>query len=98
MLSGGQRFGNGKDRHAAPVRRIHVPVFDGTEDRTDLHGSLDCVADWRGPERLCYDMLLEPDMVHEMLAIANEHFSKRFDTIREAHPLKQGLKHRYADC
>src|SRR5690242_10294042 len=41
---------------------------------TDLHGSLDCVADWRDPQRLCLDIMDEPERVHEMLAIANENF------------------------
>lgn len=46
---------------------------------TDLHGSLDCVADWRGSEKLCYDMLVEPEMVHKLIEIANEHFLAVFD-------------------
>ena len=46
---------------------------------TDLHGSLDCVADWRDPQRLCLDIMDHPEKVHEMLAIANENFLPVFD-------------------
>ena len=33
---------------------------------TDLHGSLDCVMDWRGPEQLCLDLADCPEKVHEL--------------------------------
>ena len=46
---------------------------------TDLHGSLDCVADWRGTQRLCFDLADEPQRVHEMLAVANQNFLPLFD-------------------
>jgi hypothetical protein len=46
---------------------------------TDLHGSLDCVADWRGAQRLCFDLVDEPQRVHEMLAVANRNFQPVFD-------------------
>ena len=46
---------------------------------TDLHGSLDCVADWRDPQQLCLDMYDHPDKVHEMLRLANENFLPVFD-------------------
>lgn len=46
---------------------------------TDLHGSLDCVADWRGPQQLCLDVIDNPDKIHAMLRLANEHFLPVFD-------------------
>lgn len=46
---------------------------------TDLHGSLDCVADWRDPQLLCLDLVDNPEKVHEMLAVANENFLPVFD-------------------
>jgi hypothetical protein len=46
---------------------------------TDLHGSLDCVADWRDPQQLCLDLLEAPDRVHAMLRVANESFLRVFD-------------------
>lgn len=46
---------------------------------TDLHGSLDCVADWRGPERLCMDILDTPEFVHRLLDLAAENFLPLFD-------------------
>jgi hypothetical protein len=46
---------------------------------TDLHGSLDCVADWRGPEQLCLDMADCPEKVHALLRLANENFLLLFD-------------------
>jgi hypothetical protein len=46
---------------------------------TDLHGSLDCVADWRDPQQLCLDLVDNPRKVHEVLALANENFLPVFD-------------------
>ena len=46
---------------------------------TDLHGSLDCVADWRGSQQLCLDLSDGPQRVHEMLALANQNFLPLFD-------------------
>jgi hypothetical protein len=46
---------------------------------TDLHGSLDCVADWRDPQQLCLDIADNPEKVHAMLRVANESFFPVFD-------------------
>lgn len=46
---------------------------------TDLHGSLDCVADWRDPQQLCLDLVDNPALIHDMLGIANENFLPVFD-------------------
>ena len=46
---------------------------------TDLHGSLDCAADWRDPQELCLDLIDCPEMVHELVNIANENFLPVFD-------------------
>ena len=46
---------------------------------TDLHGSLDCVADWRGAHQLCLDLMDAPERVHEMLGIANHSFVPVFN-------------------
>jgi len=46
---------------------------------TDLHGSLDCAADWRDPERLCLDLVDCPEKVHELVRLANENFLPLFD-------------------
>jgi hypothetical protein len=46
---------------------------------TDLHGSLDCVMDWRDPQQLCLDLVDNPQKVHTMLRIANENFLPVFD-------------------
>jgi hypothetical protein len=46
---------------------------------TDLHGSLDCVADWRGQQDLCLDLSDAPEKVHEMLDIAGQNFLPVFD-------------------
>jgi len=51
---------------------------------TDLHGSLDCVADWRDPQQLCLDILENPALVHAMLRIANENFLPVFDHYDDA--------------
>ncbi len=46
---------------------------------TDLHGSLDCVADWRDPQVLCMDLLDCPEKVHEAVALADKSFLSVFD-------------------
>jgi len=46
---------------------------------TDLHGSLDCGADWRDPQQLCIDTVDNPEKVHAMLRLANENFLPLFD-------------------
>ena len=46
---------------------------------TDIHGSLDCVADWRNPQELCFDIVDNPAIVHDMLKVANENFFPIFD-------------------
>jgi hypothetical protein len=38
---------------------------------TDLHGSLDCVVDWRNPETLCMDLIGKDDMSSSMNAAIN---------------------------
>lgn len=46
---------------------------------TDLHGSLDCVADWRNPQDLCLDLVDEPEQVKRAVALADRHFLEVFD-------------------
>lgn len=46
---------------------------------TDLHGSLDCVADWRNPQDLCLDLVDEPEEVKRAVALADRHFLEVFD-------------------
>ena len=46
---------------------------------TDLHGSVDCVADWRDPQQLCLDIVDDPEKVHAMIRLANESFFPVFD-------------------
>ncbi len=46
---------------------------------TDLHGSLDCAADWRDPQLLCMDLIDCPDKVHELVRLANENFLAVYD-------------------
>ena len=46
---------------------------------TDLHGSLDCVMDWRGPQQLCMDLVNCPERVHKLVKLANENFLPTFD-------------------
>jgi hypothetical protein len=46
---------------------------------TDLHGSLDCVADWRNPQQLCLDIVDNPEKVQAMLRLANQNFFHVFD-------------------
>lgn len=46
---------------------------------TDLHGSLDCVADWRDPQMLCMDLVDCPEKVHGLVRLADENFFRVFD-------------------
>ncbi|MGC8641129.1 MAG: hypothetical protein ACP5XB_14785 [Isosphaeraceae bacterium] len=46
---------------------------------TDLHGGLDCVADWRDPQQLCLDTVDAPERVHELVRFAEAHFLEVFD-------------------
>ena len=50
---------------------------------TDLHGSLDCAADWRDPQQLCLDIVDNPEKVHAMVRLANENFLPVFDHYHE---------------
>lgn len=45
---------------------------------TDLHGSLDCAADWRKPEQLCMDLIDCPEKVHELVRLADASFLPLF--------------------
>lgn len=54
---------------------------------TDLHPGLDCVAAWRDPQQLCYDMLDNPEQVKRLaeLSIADfEVIYDRFDSMLKA--------------
>jgi hypothetical protein len=46
---------------------------------TDLHGSLDCAADWRGPQELCLDIADCPELIHALVNLADENFLPVFD-------------------
>ena len=46
---------------------------------TDLHPGLDCVADWRDPERLCFDLYDDPEGVEVALRKADEGFLPVYD-------------------
>ncbi len=55
---------------------------------TDLHGGLDCVADWRDPQQLCLDTVDAPERVEELVGLAEAHFLEvydHYDTILKAH-------------
>jgi len=46
---------------------------------TDLHPGADCAAAWRDPQELCMDLMTEPELVTELITLANEHFQEVFD-------------------
>ena len=55
---------------------------------TDLHPGIDCVAAWREPQQLCFDMIDDPDKVRELAALAIADFEvifDHFDNVLEAH-------------
>ncbi len=50
---------------------------------TDLHPGLDCVAAWRDPQQLCFDMIDAPEQVERLADLAVADFEKvynHFDT------------------
>lgn len=54
---------------------------------TDLHPGLDCVAAWRDPQQLCFDLIEHPDKVRQLgeLAIADFHWIfDHFDAMLKA--------------
>ncbi len=46
---------------------------------TDLHGSLDCAADWLNRQELCMEMVMNPEKIHQMVQIADRNFLYTFD-------------------
>jgi hypothetical protein len=58
---------------------------------TDLHGSLDCAADWRDPQRLCMDIVDEPEQVHKLVRLAVPNFQKVFDHFHDMLRAKKQL-------
>jgi hypothetical protein len=46
---------------------------------TDLHPGLDCVAAWRDPQQLCFDMIDDPEKVHELAEMAIVDFEFIYD-------------------
>lgn len=66
------------------IRELTRVALEKSEGRyltgyTDLHGSLDCVADWRDPQELCLDLIDDPEFVRSMLQIAEENFLPVYD-------------------
>ena len=57
---------------------------------TDLHPGLDCALAWRGSVDLCYDLVLNPDKVEDLLKKASEHFLEvynEYDSILKTHQM-----------
>ncbi len=55
---------------------------------TDLHGALDCAADWRDRQELCIDTLEAPERVRDLVRRADDHFLEvldRYDALLKAH-------------
>lgn len=55
---------------------------------TDLHPGLDCVAAWRDPQQLCFDMIDNPGKVKELAELAIADFEivyDHFDKMLKAH-------------
>jgi len=46
---------------------------------SDLHPGLDCVAAWRDPLQLCYDMVDQPDQVKRLAELATQDFERIYD-------------------
>ncbi len=55
---------------------------------TDLHPGLDCVAAWRDPQQLCFDMIDTPQQVQRLAALSIADFETvydRYDQVLKAH-------------
>jgi len=77
-------------RKLEEMTRIALEKCDGESlvGYTDLHGSLDCVADWRDPQKLCVDLIESPDEVHRAVRLADSNFFSaydHFDRLLKAH-------------
>jgi len=46
---------------------------------TDLHPGLDCVAAWRDPQQLCFDMIEAPEKVEQLAELAIADFETIYD-------------------
>jgi hypothetical protein len=46
---------------------------------SDLHPGLDCVAAWRDPLQLCYDMVDQPDQVKRLAELATQDFERIYN-------------------
>lgn len=69
---------------AYALERCHGQFLVGY---TDLHPGLDCVAAWRDPQQLCFDLIEYPDRVRQLaqLAIADFHWIfDHFDAMLKA--------------
>jgi hypothetical protein len=40
---------------------------------------MDCAAAWRGTENLCFDLILDPGMVNQLMKLSTEHFLSVYD-------------------
>jgi len=45
----------------------------------DFHPGVDCVAAWRGPENLCFDLMENPDIVGRLVTLASKDFIAIYD-------------------
>jgi len=55
---------------------------------TDLHPGVDCVVDWRSPERMCEDLYEDPEGVKAAIGVATADFQSvydYYDAILKAH-------------
>jgi len=60
----------------AALQICHDQFFVGY---TDLHPGMDCAAAWRGSEKLCVDLMLNPALVRELLRFSTEHLLDVYD-------------------
>ncbi len=44
---------------------------------TDIHPGLDCVAAWRDPQQLCFDMIDSPEEVKHLAELIHRRFRDR---------------------
>lgn len=46
---------------------------------TDMYAGIDCAAGLRGPEKMCMDLIMDPDGVHGLIARAYEEYPSVYD-------------------
>jgi hypothetical protein len=82
-----------ENRYYQAVERLTAMALDAAEGRflvgyTDMYAGIDCTAVLRGAERMCLDIIMDPEGLHRLIAAAFAEYAEvysRFDATLKAH-------------